>query len=90
MQSLYPSKHQLFVRSSEKRKKRHKPDRELPSKLDTYVPESRIHSQLLNFQRRLDSDTKRYSRTINDLKNSNQDLNKIFRVLIYNSYENQS
>ena len=57
--------------------------------LDSFIPESRIHSQLLNFQQRLASQVQRNTVNTNYSKPTTQVVKKILRLYILNSTEHQ-
>lgn len=75
---------------SSKRHKRRGSDKELPLKLDLVLPESRIYSQLLKFESRLDATIARKHISIQEALSAEPPDAKILRFFVWSEHYNQT
>ncbi|XP_010250752.1 PREDICTED: SWI/SNF complex component SNF12 homolog [Nelumbo nucifera] len=73
-----------------RRKKRKLPDKQLPDRVATLLPESALYTQLLEFEARVDAALARKKIDIQESLKSPPCIQKTLRVYIFNTFANQT
>ncbi|VFQ93737.1 unnamed protein product [Cuscuta campestris] len=73
-----------------RKRKRKLPDKHLPEKVASLLPESALYTQLLKFESRLDASLVRMKTNIMESVKNPQRVQKTLRVYVFNTYSNQT
>ncbi|KAJ6842523.1 SWI/SNF complex component SNF12-like protein [Iris pallida] len=73
-----------------RRKKRKLPDKQVPDRIATLLPESALYTQLLEFESRVDSALSRKKLDIQDSLKNPPSLQRTLRIYIFNTFSNRT